>query len=49
MLLTSDALSDRWEDLDEFEGPADQRVTIVVTTGDGTERAAQTYAPRRRR
>jgi len=48
MLLTSDALGDRWDNLDEFEGPAYQRVTIVVTTGDGAERTAQTYTLRRR-
>ncbi len=47
MLLTSDALDTRWDDLDAFEGAAYQRVTIPVIipviTADGTERSAQTY------
>lgn len=43
MLLTSDALDTRWDDLDAFEGAAYQRVTIPVITADGTERSTQTY------
>ena len=46
MLLTSEALSKQWDVLDEFEGPGYERVAIIVTTADGTERSAQTYALR---
>jgi gamma-glutamylcyclotransferase (GGCT)/AIG2-like uncharacterized protein YtfP len=46
MLLTSQDLSRQWEVLDAFEGPAYERVNIIVTKTDGTERSAQTYALR---
>jgi hypothetical protein len=46
MLLTSQDLSRQWDVLDAFEGPAYERVNIIVTTTDGTERSAQTYALR---
>ena len=46
MLLTSKDLRRQWDVLDAFEGPAYDRVNIIVTTTDGTERSAQTYALR---
>ena len=46
MLLTSDALEDRWARLDEFEGDGYERVTIEVTLANGGTESAQTYVLR---
>lgn len=46
MLLTSDALAAQWDRLDDFEGAGYERVTVEVTTADGTSRSAQTYVHR---
>ena len=46
MLLSSDALEERWARLDEFEGDGYERVTIEVTLSNGRNDTAQTYVLR---
>lgn len=48
MLLTADGLDTQWDELDAFEGAAYRRVTIPVTTANGTRRSAQAYVLRPR-
>jgi len=46
MLLSSDALEERWARLDEFEGDGYERVTIEVTLSNGRNDTAKTYVLR---
>lgn len=43
MLLTSNALPEHWDRIDEFEGDGYLRATVNVTVADGTRRSAQAY------